>query len=259
MARAEAAPLVPPSPLRSAVALALGILGVLILGALGTWQVERLQWKEGIIRQIDERTNSPPRPIDEIEALQRRTGDVEYYPVALRGRFLNGAERFFLSTHAGEAGWNVYVPLDLGQNRFVFVNRGFVPYDLRDPAKRAEGQIEGEAAVAGLARNAAVEKPGWMIPDNDLAKNQFFWKSIAQMSTGAGLPAGAEVLPFVVDAGPGRAPGGWPVGGTTVIDIPNNHLQYALTWYGLALALAVMLGVQAVKALRTARAGRGRG
>jgi surfeit locus 1 family protein len=248
-----------PGRLRGILALAVGLLGVALLCALGTWQVERLHWKEGVLRQIDERTHSPPQSAEAVADVGRRTGDVDYYPVAARGRFLNGAERFFISTFGGDSGWNVYVPLDLGGNRFVWVNRGFVPYDRKDPATRREGQLEGNTDVVGLARNVAAEKPSWLVPNNDLAKNQFFWKSLPELGVGAGLPPGAEVMPFVIDAGPGRAPGGWPVGGTTVIDIPNNHLQYAITWYGLALVLALMLGYQVFRAFRPAPAGPGGG
>lgn len=241
-----------PSRSRSVVALLVGILGVALLFALGTWQVERLHWKEGILRQIDERTHSPPQAVDAIADIAKLGGDVDYYPVAARGRFLNAAERFFLSTFGGDAGWNVYVPMDLGGNRFVWVNRGFVPYDRKDPSTRRAGLVEGGTDVAGLARNVATEKASWLVPNNDVAKNQFFWKNLAEMGVGTKLPPGAAILPFVIDAGPGRAPGGWPVGGTTVIDIPNNHLQYAITWYALALALAAMLGYQVYRAFRPA-------
>ncbi|KAB0679578.1 SURF1 family protein [Aureimonas leprariae] len=239
-----------PGRRRGVVGLLLGLVGVVILCALGTWQVERLHWKEGVLRQIDERTHAPPQPADAVAATAERTGDVEYIPVSAHGRFLNGAERFFISTFGGDAGWNVYVPMDLGGNRFVWINRGFVPYDRKDPATRREGLIDGETDVTGLARNVAAEKPSWLVPNNDTAKNQFFWKNLGELGLGAGLPADARVLPFVIDAGSGRAPGGWPVGGTTVIDIPNNHLQYAITWYGLALVLASMLGYQVFRAFR---------
>ncbi|GGE14343.1 SURF1-like protein [Aureimonas endophytica] len=245
-------PLPPPAPSlrRTLTGFALGVLGVILLVVLGTWQVERLHWKEGVLRQIDERIHAAPRPPAEIERLARETGDVDYWPVSVTGSFRNEAERYFLSTYQGEPGWNVYVPMDLGGNRFVYVNRGFVPYELKDPARRREGQVTGETTVTGLARNVAAEKPSFLVPANDLKKNQFFWKSLPEMAEGAGLPADATILPFIVDAGEGRAPGGWPVGGTTVIDIPNNHLQYAITWYGLALVLAAMLGYQVLRAWR---------
>ena len=113
-----------------------------------------------------------------------------------------------------------------------------MPYDLKDPATRPRGQPEGEVTVTGLARDPLAEKPSSIVPDNDPAKNIFFWKDINAMAATAGLPQGAGVLPFFIDAGPAPNPGGWPVGGVTLVELPNNHLQYAVTWYGLAAALA---------------------
>jgi surfeit locus 1 family protein len=80
-----------------------------------------------------------------------------------------------------------------------------------------------------------------MIPDNDPAKNIFYWKDRDVMAATAGLPAGYRLVPIFVDANNAPNPGGLPVGGVTIIDLPNNHLQYAVTWYGLAAALAGVL------------------
>jgi surfeit locus 1 family protein len=127
----------------------------------------------------------------------------------------------------------------LADGKIIFVNRGFVPDQLRDPTKRPQGQIEGEITITGLARAKLMEKPSSMVPDNDPAKNMFFWKDMDVMARSAGLDA-TKVLPFFVDAGPAPNPGGYPAGGVTQIDLPNNHLSYAVTWYGLAAALVVI-------------------
>jgi surfeit locus 1 family protein len=94
--------------------------------------------------------------------------------------------------------------------------------------------------VRGLARNPLAGKPSWILPDNDLAKNVFYWKDLSAMAASAGLPEGAVVLPFFVDVDATPNAGGLPVGGVTLLDLPNNHLQYAVTWYGLAAALAAV-------------------
>ena len=108
---------------------------------------------------------------------------------------------------------------------------------------RAEGQIVGGVRISGLARNGLEEKPSFIVPDNDISKNIFYWKDIETMARTAGLPDTARVLPFYVDADDAPNPGGLPVGGVTRIDLPNSHLQYAITWYGLALALCGVLFV----------------
>ena len=223
-------------------ALILGIVGIAILVSLGTWQVERLAWKEGLLATIDHRIHSAPRPLAGIERQFAETGDVEYGPVEAEGAFDHAGERHFLATYEGQSGFFVYTPLKLADGRFVLVNRGFVPYDRKDPATRAQGQIAGPVTITGLARNPLADKPSSMVPDNDPAKNIFYWKDRDAMGRSAGLDP-ALLVPFFIDANSVPNPGGLPVGGVTIVDLPNNHLQYAVTWYGLAAALAGVLGV----------------
>ncbi len=219
----------------------LGLAALLVLVGLGTWQVERLRWKEDLIARIGARISSPPRPLAEIEALYGSTGDVDYMPVNATGVFHHDGERHFLATHKGQSGFFVYTPLELADGRIVFVNRGFVPYDLKAPSKRPRGQLPGEVSVTGLARNALPQKPSWLVPDNDPAKNVFYWKDRDAMARSANLRAATQIVPVFIDADATPNPGGYPVGGVTLIDLPNNHLQYAVTWYGLAAALLGVL------------------
>jgi surfeit locus 1 family protein len=221
----------------------LGGFAFVTLLALGTWQVERLQWKEALIATIEARRNAAPLPLTEIEARFRSTGDVDYTVTAATGTFHHGGERHFLATWKGRSGFYVYTPLELADGRFAFVNRGFVPYDLKDSSKRPQGQVEGEVTVTGLARNPLPQRPSSLVPDNDPDKNIFYWKDRDAMARSAGLRAGAGIVPVFIDADATLNPGGFPVGGVTLIDLPNNHLQYAVTWYGLAAALAAVMGV----------------
>ncbi|WP_168247525.1 MULTISPECIES: SURF1 family protein [unclassified Mesorhizobium] len=230
-----------PSRPRSALLLGLGLVLFVILLGLGTWQVQRLHWKEGLLETIDRRTHAAPLPLADVEKEFATSGDVDYTPVTVTGTFLHQGERHFFSTWEGDTGFNVYTPLQLEDGRFVLVNRGFVPYDLKDPAKRRQGEVAGKVTVTGLARNPLPEKPSMMLPDNDVAKNIFYWKDRDVMASSAGLTAGAGLVPFFIDADRTPNPGGLPVGGVTIIDLPNNHLQYAVTWYGLAAALAAVL------------------
>jgi surfeit locus 1 family protein len=236
-----AAPVQGRSRLRTAMALGFGFVAFVILLALGTWQVQRLHWKEGILQTIDQRMHAAPISLAQAEARFASTGDVDYVPVTVTGTFLHEGERHFFSTWQGASGFDVYTPLHLADGRYLLVNRGFVPYDLKDAAKRPRGQVAGEVTITGLARNPLTEKPSRMIPDNDPAKNIFYWKDRDVMAATAGLPADYKLVPFFVDANDAPNPGGLPVGGVTIIDLPNNHLQYAVTWYGLAAALAGVL------------------
>lgn len=210
-----------------------------ILLALGTWQVQRLYWKEALVADIEARRHAEPLDVAGLEAVLRQGGDVDYRAARAEGRYLNDKERHFLATFEGEAGFYVYTPLELADGRYLFVNRGFVPYDVKDQAKRVQGALQGDQVVSGLARARLPGKPGFMVPDNDEAKNIFYWKDLDRMAASVGLPENA-VLPFFLDADATPVPGGLPRGGVTQIDLPNSHLQYAITWYGLALALAIV-------------------
>lgn len=228
-------------------------LGLAVLLSLGTWQVKRLAWKQDLLATIDQRMSTEPRPLADIAAIARDGGDIDYTPVTATGRFLHEQEQFFFATHKGATGWFVYTPLQLADGSgVVFVNRGFVPYDNKDPATRLQGQVDGEVTVTGLARPALGEKPSFLVPNNDLAKNIYYWKDLSNMSAQAGFKMNGPVIWLFIDADDTPNPGGMPVGGVTLVDLPNSHLQYAITWYGLAAAL---FAVTAVFVRRRYRAG----
>jgi surfeit locus 1 family protein len=208
---------------------------------LGTWQVKRLAWKEGLIAEIEMRMKSPPEPLASIEDRYKTAGDVDYFPVSLSGTVQNAQEQYFLSTYDGQSGWNIYAPLQLADGRIVMLNRGFVPYDLRDPAKRPASRAEGVQSISGLARNPLNGKPSSITPDNDAKSNTWYWKDLSGMAANAQVPAD-KLLPFFVDDWTQENAGQLPVTRTTIVSLPNNHLQYALTWYGLAAALAGVWG-----------------
>lgn len=233
------------------VFLAAALVALAILLGLGTWQVQRLGWKENLIATIEQRVTSEPRPLAEIEQLLASEGDVDYWPVTVEGTFRHEGERHFFATHEGKSGYYVYTPLELQDGRLLFVNRGFVPFDLKDASKRQEGQVEGVARITGLARNELDGKPSMMVPDNDPAKNVFYWKDLQAMAGTSGVGQPDNYLRFFVDADDTPNPGGLPVGGVTMISLPNSHLEYALTWYSLAAVLVGVLAVWLVRQRKT--------
>nr|WP_316657134.1 SURF1 family protein [uncultured Gellertiella sp.] len=219
---------------------ALAVLVVLaILLALGTWQVQRLAWKEALLAEMDQRVHETPLALSDMEALAAKGGDVDYRPMVVTGRYDNSRERHFLATYQGESGFYIYTPLLLADGRSLFVNRGFVPYGNKEPESRVLGQLTDVVDVTGLARAKLAEKPSFVVPENDLAKNVFYWKDLGAMASSTGLDP-ARTVPFFLDAARTEIPGGMPIGGVTIIELPNNHLQYAVTWYGLAAVLLVI-------------------
>ena len=207
-----------------------------ILLSLGTWQVQRLHWKEQLLADMAARRTAAPVTLADIEAMVKKGEDIDYRPVTVSGVFANNKERHFFATWRGQTGYHVYTPLQLADGRFLFVNRGFTPYEAKEPEMRKQGQLTGEQTVTGLARARLAEKPSSIVPENDLAKNIFYWKDLDVMASSTGIPAD-RLVPFFVDAGDAPNPKGLPIGAVTQFDLPNNHLQYAVTWYGLAAAL----------------------
>lgn len=214
-------------------------IALIILLSLGTWQIYRLQWKEHLLAEIEARRHTPPMALAEVEQMARSGADIDYVPVTVAGTLEHAHEQYFFATQDGKVGYHVYTPLILPDGRAVFVNRGFVPEALKGPAKRSEGQVAGTVTMTGLARAKLDGKPSWAVPDNEPARQLYFWKDLDAMAASAAVPKD-KLVPFFIDADAAPNPGGWPKGGVTQLDLPNNHLSYALTWYGLAAVLLVV-------------------
>ncbi len=206
---------------------------IIALLGLGTWQVQRLQWKLGIIETIESRTKLSAIPLPANVSIDPAA--LEYRPVTVRGRFRHDKELHLIATtKRGNAGYQVIVPFDRADGGAILVNRGWVPTDKKDQATRREGLVEGEVTVTGLVRKAWHQ--GWFVPDNSLERNVWFFGDAAGMAKAAGV----EVPPIFLDADATPNPGGLPIGGQTRLEIPNDHLGYALTWYGFAVVLAAI-------------------
>lgn len=207
-----------------------------ILVSLGVWQLHRLAWKETLVAEIATRTKAPPQPLPEPSQWPRLApSDYDYRHVALAGRFENDKEALVFygaGPHELGPGYLVLTPLRLDSGAFVIVNRGYVPVALAARRARAKGEIEGETEVTGLMRPPQARN--FFTPPDEPDKDIYFSRDPAPIAAHFGLSPAA---PFIVDADAAPMPGGWPIGGMTTIDIPNNHLNYALTWFGLAVGL----------------------
>jgi surfeit locus 1 family protein len=219
---------------RSGVGLALSVAAAFaLLIGLGTWQLQRLQWKLGLIAERQAAVDAPPVTLETPAAA---AGLPEFRHVRVRGTFRQQDETLVGPIgHDGVAGWRVVTPLALSGGGYVLVDRGFVPDELKRPSSRAAGQVSGPVVIDGLLRRVAPK--GYFEPDNEPARRQWFRIDPPAMGKALGLEG---VAPFWVAAGKAANPGGWPRGGADVIMPRNEHLQYAITWYLLAAALVVM-------------------
>jgi len=209
---------------------------MLLLLALGSWQIERLYWKRELIEQRQAAVSAAPVGVRSLEDAK----GMEFRHVTDEGVFLHDKEIFLGATsEVGRQGYQILTPLLEPGGRMVFVNRGFIPAELKDPARRAAGQLAGTVRVQGLLRLPPAGRPAWFLPDNRPDLNYWFWVDLPAMSAANKLEPD-RVASFYIDADASPNPGGWPKGGVTRLALPNDHLQYAITWFSLAVALMVI-------------------
>jgi surfeit locus 1 family protein len=201
-----------------------------ILLSLGFWQVQRLHWKLGLIAQVNRNLALPPVSL---QAALKMGPDAEYRHVSLNGRFLHAKESYaYAVAPGGTPVYHVITPFLTDNGLTFLVDRGLVPLELRDPVKRPAGQVEGEQHVVGVWRTP--DAPGFFTPQADRARRIWFSRNAKAIAAADHVSVTAPVM-IEADATP--VPGGWPKGGQTVVTFRNEHLQYAITWFGLAAAL----------------------
>ena len=217
-----------------------------ILIGLGVWQVKRLAWKEALIATVSARFAAPPTALPPPSDWARLDpADDEFRRVTVSAEFVNDKEALVFTTgsslRAGASGpgyW-VFAPARF-RGGTVMVNRGFVPEDRKDPATRRAGQIAGRVVIVGVMRWP--ERPGLFTPDAEPAKNLWFARDATAIAAAKGV---GPVAPFYIDLESPPAPGGFPLAGALQPSFPNNHLGYAITWFGLAAVLAASFTVWA--------------
>ncbi len=248
-------------PRRAGTLIAWGIIALAVfvgLVALGVWQVERRAWKLDLIERVESRIHAAPLPSPSpADWSSVNRDDDEYRRITATGEYLHDAEALVQATTAIGAGFWVLTPLRQADGSLVFVNRGFVPTGNAQPQTRTANQPQGTVSVTGLLR--LPEPGGGFLRSNDAEANAWYSRDIAAIAQARGL---APVAPFFIDAELPRHPGpgstqapDWPVGGLTVVSFNNHHTIYAITWFGLALMLALGAGFLARDERRLRRGG----
>jgi surfeit locus 1 family protein len=213
------------------------LTGLLILLALGSWQMQRLGWKERVLAERATAAAGQPVPLPPSDTVLtgEATEALAFRRTEAQGVFLHEAERrvqgqYLTSTgrQPDQLGVHVVTPLRLVDGSLLLINRGWAP--LTGEIMRPMGRV----TVTGLIR--PFPEKGWMQPENDPARDAWFRVEARSMTTGLTGPVAGYYLDAVAEPGH-TAP---PYGGQSRIALPNNHLQYALTWYSLAV---VLLGV----------------
>lgn len=223
------------------------VVAFAILVSLGVWQLQRLAWKEALIARIEARIHQPAEPLP---PTSRWSGlnpdDYEYRHVRAKGRYRPGEILIFRSSAPAVAdrnagpGYQVMTPFALDGGGAVLVNRGFAPLGWKDQPGMRTPPPAGEIEISGLMR--APEDRNAFTPADEPAKDLWYTRDPAAMAAALKLENPA---PFALDLDADPAAKGWPHGGATELNIPNNHLSYAWTWFGLAATLAGVFGVWA--------------
>lgn len=204
------------------------LVGVLLLTALGVWQLQRRAWKHELMARVEQRLGAPAIDAPDNHRIDPR--DHEYRRVTIRGQYLNDRETLVQAATRLGGGYWVMTPLRTDRGFTVLVNRGFVPRERWQ--SRTWTRLDGEVTVTGLVRLS--EPGGGFLRANQPAQDRWYSRDVSEIARARGL---GEVGRYFIDAEATMVPAA-PVGGLTVVKFNDNHLQYALTWFALALLLA---------------------
>ncbi|MEZ5850787.1 MAG: SURF1 family protein [Hyphomicrobiaceae bacterium] len=220
-----------------------------LLVGLGTWQMQRKAWKEGLIAKIESRVVSKPIPLADALARHAKGEDIEFLPVVAKGRFARERSLFYYAPGSKGPGFHVFTPLRLDGTPpaidVLIVNRGFVPERERSAAAVPAPAGATQREVIGLVRFPP--RPGAFTPANDVAHNLWFWPDVAAMTRAAfGDTPRTSPKFYLAEAAelstPRPAAPGVPQPPPARIELPNRHLEYALTWYAFAASLLAVYG-----------------
>jgi surfeit locus 1 family protein len=205
--------------------------------ALGNWQVHRLAWKTTLIAHVNERVHASPVAAPGPGEWAQVTADAdEYRHVRVSGVLLNDRQTLVWTASDEGSGFWVMTPLRMADGSIVLINRGFAPADWCGRDGHCAAGPADQVTITGLLR---MSEPQGFLRHNDPAHNSWYTRDVAAMAAARSL---RNVAPYFIDADAAPVRGtqpSWPEGGKTVLDFPNNHLSYLITWYLLALMTLV--------------------
>ncbi|GAU90812.1 hypothetical protein RvY_03177 [Ramazzottius varieornatus] len=219
---------------------------------LGGWQLYRLQWKLGLIDERTSRMRIAPLTIDDLPDDLDKLREMEYRRVTVTGQFDHDNEIYLaprsplnntgggLISSSTNHGAHVITPFKISNtNTIILVDRGWVATNRINPSTRPDGQVQGEVTVTGVIRNS--EKANNFTPDVRAGSASFPIRDIDQMASLR------HTSPVFLEATKASDVRGGPVGGQTIVQMRNEHLNYAITWYALSALSFVLWYLKYVK------------
>ncbi|KAL2866029.1 cytochrome oxidase assembly protein SHY1 [Aspergillus lucknowensis] len=210
--------------------------------ALGTWQIQRLDWKTNLIAKYEDRLVKDPLPLPP-RIDPSVVSEFDYRRVYATGRFRHDQEMLIgPRMREGQDGFIVVTPLEREEGSTVLVNRGWIARKMMDQKDRAEeGLPRGAVTVEGLIREPW--KKNMFTPENKPHEGKFYFPDVEQMAELTGSQPVWIEQTMVSDLleSMDREAKGIPIGRAAEVNLRNNHSQYIFTWYGLSLATSIML------------------
>lgn len=220
------------------------IPALIVLLCLGSWQVKRLLWKNNLVAEISQRVALAPVDIENGKIDLEST---KYRKVKISGHFLHDKE-IHLFTGAkelrGDPGYNIFTPLEGKDGKVILVDRGWVPANKKDSKTRPDSLLKGEISIVGMLHEG--EKKATFTPQNDIAKNLWFWVDIPAIAGFTGKELDNVYVRAIVGDDVNND---LPMPGKATIELRNDHLQYAIIWHSFAIILVVIYTIY-VKGVR---------
>lgn len=213
------------------------LIGTAILVTLGIWQVQRLQWKEGLLAQLAANAMAEPVGLQEAAALAGQGRDPEFVRVKFTASYKHDAWKKMIATYQGGQGWTIITPAVTADGWAVIVDRGRLPGQRLENFDQPEGEVEIEGVLRTYRRGQAL-----FDPENDPRANLWYWWDVPAMLAESGLAEGLKPFPHVVQLVPSATAAEFPRPEEPKANLANNHLGYAITWFGLAATLLAVAG-----------------
>lgn len=211
---------------------------IAVLLALGFWQLHRLQWKQALLTEIVSKLSAEPvtlqAAVDRLSAGQ----PVEFLKVAVRGSFRHQAEARMIAVFDGGPGWEIVTPLTTEDGHYILVDRGLAPDAGLESIDRPNEPVD----LLGVLRGHQSGR-GMFSPDNDAANGRWYWWDVPAMLQASKPPAGLKPVPLILHRMPMHQDRGLPQAVLPEAGLTNNHLQYAITWFALAIVLLAVAGL----------------
>ena len=204
------------------------VIALLILLSLSLWQVKRLVWKTNLIEQRVSNFEGEPKNLFDI----KKPNENEFKKVFIEGQLLNNLEFFMPAlSKNGNNGFHIIVPMEVEKKKLILFDTGWVPLAKKEKNKRLNNLIKEKKIFTAVIRLPG--RKGYFQPDNDNIKNFWFFVEPKLMEETISMKLEDRFYLEAVDNGPN----GYPLGNQTRIYLRNNHLQYAITWFLIALSL----------------------